>query len=415
MRIEAARVRGQRTFGCGAALLTGLGVISAVAVIASAIFLLTPDRGGAAASFLASQPGSRNWNTEDQLNLLLLGTAGNSPQPARTPAMTLVSYSPQSNRLAVLSIPGNLWVTIPGYGQGRIADAYADGGARLALLTAESVTHIPIPYYAAAGYDAFTRIVDAFGGISVTVHGTIRLATSPTGGPARTLPAGVQRMDGPTALAYARLGAGTREYAPALQRQQQVLLALRHVGLRPDSLFRIPTILSALGASIATNFPYRQVPSLAHALSTVPNSHIHLARLDSGSGAVSSYGGGGTDVLLPNWDRIRVLAQRLIGPPAPGGAGPVEVLNGDGIAGEAQSVAGWLRQAAVPIRGYASASSFNHATTQVKVDRRAGVPTMRLARAVAALLQVPLVAAPSHRQAPIVVIIGRDYQDLTQQ
>jgi hypothetical protein len=88
------------------------------------------------------------------------------------------------------------------------------------------------------------------------------------------------------------------------------------------------------------------------------------------------------------------------------------VLNGDGVQGQAASLAQWLRQAGMQVTFVGSAPSYSYAQTEIVVgDPRAQAS----AQTVATLLQTPIVRGRNSGGAPVVVIIGRDFQDPTQQ
>jgi hypothetical protein len=318
--------------------------------------------------------------------------------------MIIASFDPSSRSIDMLSIPGNLWVTIPGYGQAEIAEAYNDGGARLALLTVESVTHVPIPYFALIDPGTAGKLIDALGGVSLPNRPAIRPKVKP------------RHLDGAGLLAYLAPRRTQSSGAPAvMRREQKILMMLRTQAIQPEISFQLPTIVTTLGGAIPSNFPYNEVPDLARLLGSVPPSHVHTAVLRPSNNTVTPYLTSGRQVLLPDWDHIRLLAQRLV-PLGPGQrAGKVEVLNGNGVQGQAASLARWLTQDRIRISGYDSADSFGYAHTEV-VMNTAVAHDEQLARTMAALLQAPLVsAAVPKSRAPVVVIIGHDFQDPTQQ
>ena len=415
MRVETVRAAGARrsAFGCGAAFAIGLTVFLVVSLVSAALFYVMPGGSTTLPVFIHAQPGSVRWNTRDRLNILLMGVDGPVYQPAHTDMLMLASFDPGSRGVALLSIPSNLWVTIPGYGPAPIDETYADGGARLTLRVVESVTHVPIPYYAAVGPDAVRQGIDALGGVSVDVPATMQLPTDSTADSAR----GLQHLNGAAAYEFMRLtnpDPGGDE--GRMHRQQQLLLALKNQVLQPQTFVQIPAIVNTVGGSIATNLPYDQIPSLAHALLSVPPSHLHQAYLDQEDDTVSAYQSGGEQVLLPDWEHIRALAQRLFPDTMLRRGGKVEVLNGSGLGGQAAGLAAWLQQAGVSIQGYGSASSFDYPHTVITLEKGSHPSVAYVARAVAALLQVPIVTrSGGASSAPIVVIIGRDYQDPSQQ
>src|SRR5206468_1045302 len=79
--------------------------------------------------------------------------------------------------VGMLSIPRDLWVTIPGYGENRINAAYqfglnnpdSGGGPALAEATVEQNLDIPVHYFAQIDFQGFVRVVDALDGVTVDV------------------------------------------------------------------------------------------------------------------------------------------------------------------------------------------------------------------------------------------------------
>jgi LCP family protein required for cell wall assembly len=386
--------------GCGAALAIGVLVFLAVSLLATVLFILAPGSNNASALYLHAQPGSLRWNTGERFTVLLLGVNGALHQSEPTDLMIIASFDPSANSANLLSIPGNLWVTIPGYGPSRIDQGYADGGPRLALLLVESITHVPIPYYLTVTSDGFKQIVDGLGGLTIDVRGHA-----------------AQHLNGAAALNYGQTMASRAGDTSGMWRQQELLAAIERQVQQPQSFFQIPAIVNELGGtSVDTNFPYDRVQQLARALLSLPPSRIHGAMLDRSNHAVTQYGGDQQNVLLPAWQNIRSIAQQLFGPVRLGLRGGVEVLNGAGQAGQAARLADWLRQANVSVRGYDSASSFGYAHTQVVINDPTVARAFPVAHAIAALLQAPIIERHVWKPAaPVVVIIGHDFQDPNQE
>jgi len=330
--------------------------------------------------------------------MLLMGAGSHAGQPVRTDTMIIASYSPPERSLTFLSIPGNLWVTVPGFGQARVSEAYGDGGPRLALLTVESVTHIPIPYYALVDSGSFKQLVDALGGVSVRVAGRARL------------------LDGAGALQYAVPSRDPQGSPDLMQRQLRLLLQLKRQAAQPQIFFQIPAIVGALGGSVSTNVPYDQIPGLAHMVMGVPAGRTHLAMLDTANATVTGYSADGENVLLPDPQHIRSLVRGVFPDPQVSRDAAVDVLNGSGLLGAAATTAAWLRQADVRVASVASADSFNYPHTYVLVRRGASDAATHLSQTIAALMQAPLIRPSTWTsRRPVVVILGRDFQDPSQQ
>ncbi|GAC1467037.1 MAG: LCP family protein [Chloroflexota bacterium] len=398
LRVES-RVRGTRRagMGCGAALIVGVVVVLCVSVVSAAVFALSPTHSsGLSTPFIPRQPGAIPWNGRTHLNILMMG--GPSAD-----IMMIVSYDPVQRSLQLFSMPGNVWMTIPGVGQTRISQAYVNGGGRLALLVAQTVVHVPIPYYVFLNDHAFSQVVDALGGLSVPgVTGNSRVSHHLTGG---------------VAAAYISMRRESRSSEiERMQRAQQVVLAALRSASQPSVIFKIPTIVNALGGSIPTNFPYDEVPALVHAATQVPQSRVQFNGLNYANGAVSDYAGDGGHVLLPDWQHIGRVSRRDLFRPSDVNGATVSVVNGGGVIGQASNVAGWLRQAGLHVTGYASAGSFAHPRTEVQISRSAPPSTVRVARTVATLLQVPLTSHGRQRATgEVEVLLGRDFVDPTQQ
>jgi LCP family protein required for cell wall assembly len=406
VRVETLRVSaGRADLTWRTAASVALIVVLLVSLVSMAVAAIAAKGSLSSAGGVASQPGSIPWNGRDPLTMLVLGLNAPSPGPARATGMMVLSYSPSTRTERVLAIPGSLWVTVPGYGQDTLDNAYADGGPRLALLVAESVTNIPIPYYLAMGTTGLRQLIDAYGGVTVR-DAAFASARNRTGG---------RHLSGNQAVSYVRAGGnGPGADEARMPRLQRVFLAIQHRALQPQSLFQIAATVDAVGGSVATNFPFGQIPALARALSATPESRIAAASLDYASGSVTDYSANGTRVLLPDWQRIHTLARRLFRLRLPPRG--LVVLNGSGTMGEAQNLSQWLQQVGFHIARFGSAPSFNYAHTEVVVNSRARHGDMALARSTSALLQAPIVTrAVRYSRAPVIVIIGADYQELAQQ
>ena len=102
-------------------------------------------------------------------NILLIGTdtrvAGSND--ARSDAMIVVSINPYKRKLVMTSIMRDSYVTIPGYGENRINEAYSRGGAALLIQTIEENYKLGIDYYAQVDFFSFVDVIDAFGGVLI--------------------------------------------------------------------------------------------------------------------------------------------------------------------------------------------------------------------------------------------------------
>jgi polyisoprenyl-teichoic acid--peptidoglycan teichoic acid transferase len=129
---------------------------------------------------------------------------------ALSDTIVLVRLDPKRKRIAVLSLPRDLAVTIPGVGDGvKINEAYTDGGPQKTLETVKFLfktatgKDFPINSVIDVDFNGFRRAVDHVGGVYIDVD---RRYDNPegTGFAAINIQPGYQKLDGADALAYVR-------------------------------------------------------------------------------------------------------------------------------------------------------------------------------------------------------------------
>jgi len=117
----------------------------------------------------------------------------------RSDSIAVVRVDPDSDRLDVLSVPRDLWVTFPDGTEHRINAAYGHGTQMLVDTIAENLG-IPIHHYAEVDFVGFQELVEALGGVPMYFDAPVR---DPASG-LRIPEAGCTVLDGPQGLAFAR-------------------------------------------------------------------------------------------------------------------------------------------------------------------------------------------------------------------
>ncbi len=118
-----------------------------------------------------------------------------------TDSVILVRIDPDADRVAMLSIPRDLWVPIAGRGWSeRVNAARRIGGAGTLIETVSEYLGVPIHHYVEINFAGFLRIVDAVGGVPVEIAQPIRDDSLGL----RIEETGVVTLDPETALAYVR-------------------------------------------------------------------------------------------------------------------------------------------------------------------------------------------------------------------
>lgn len=227
------------------------------------------------------------WAGQERLNVLLLGSdSGVGRTGVRTDTIAVVSIEPDTGHAAVFSVPRNLRrVPVPqswgiwdcdcypdilnslyGYAEARpeTFPGSATPGANALKAVVGELLQIPVHYYALVNLDGFVDIVDAFGGVEITVTERIYDPAYPNEDGTTSvvdLQPGEYQFDGHEALIYARSRYTSDDYN-RMGRQRCVVEALA-AQADPFSLLRnFPTIADALERSLETDIPLDRVPEL---------------------------------------------------------------------------------------------------------------------------------------------------------
>ncbi|MCD5407250.1 MAG: LCP family protein [Desulfotomaculum sp.] len=141
---------------------------------------------------------------EERLNFLLLGMdARPCEKTTRTDTIIFVSIDPKENRIAVMSIPRDTRVKIPGHGSDKINAVNVYGGPELVSQTVSDLLGVPVDHYVLTNFDGFKDIVDAVGGVDFYVAQDMYYY-GPADNTLIDLKKGQQLLDGDKALQFIR-------------------------------------------------------------------------------------------------------------------------------------------------------------------------------------------------------------------
>jgi len=144
-------------------------------------------------------------------NILILGSdkrANLAEDPGRSDTTILLRLDPDREAIAVMSIPRDLKVEIPGYGTEKFNAAYTFGGPKLTLQVVKELTGLQINHVVNVDFLGFVRAVDAIGCVYTDVDR--RYYHSNVGVPAAeqyseiNIKPGYQLLCGKKALEYVR-------------------------------------------------------------------------------------------------------------------------------------------------------------------------------------------------------------------
>jgi LCP family protein required for cell wall assembly len=227
--------------------------------------------------------------SDQPITVLLLGS-DRRPQektPSRTDAVMLLRINPQTQRVAFLSFPRDLIVSIPGYGSARInaAHVYGDiypalgGGEKLATKTVSQLIGVPIDYTVLTDFAGFINIIDTLGGVPVNITKELYDSQFPTMDYKYrevSFHIGTSTMDGVTALTYSRIRHPDNDFERT-KRQQQVITGIAkrlQTGNFVETLETTANITDALIGHAHTDMPRDLIIAMAWQMRAVPTTNF---------------------------------------------------------------------------------------------------------------------------------------------
>ncbi len=234
----------------------------------------------AAALAVTATPAARPLHQTQ--NILLIGTDQKDLDAVgRTDTIMVLALDAPNQRAALISFPRDTYLAIPGYGYSRINMAYALGeesqpgsGIDLLASTVEKNFDIPIHNYVRIDFSGFKDVVDALGGVDITVDCPLYDDNFQRFFGVGTLEKGTYRMTGEQALYYARSRKTTSDFDRA-RRQQQVLMAMRKEAMDAGLIPRIPALWLALRDAVDTDLDVKDVANLARLGANFDRRHLY--------------------------------------------------------------------------------------------------------------------------------------------
>lgn len=389
---------------------------------------------------------------DDRINILLLGMGGGQHDgPFLTDTMMVASYKPSSDEVAMISIPRDLLVPIPGYGWRKINHANAYGevdnpglGGELAKEVVSQVLNLPIHYYVRVDFDGFKKIIDDLGGIKIDVENILDDKHYPIVGKETAttteryehlyLKQGMTKMDGSLALKYVRsrqaIGIEGNDFARS-RRQQKVLMAVKARALSFGTLinpYKINNIMDTLSEHLATDMKIWEIIRFFNLGKDVDENNITRRVFDDSPDGLlySMITEGGAFVLQPkagDFSEIQTIVKNIFNLEMIEKIEPkrIEIQNGTKITGLAYRTSQYLQSLGyqiikinnAPTQDYQKTVIYNlnNSTSEQTANNLSDLLGAELAPTIPAWTQstaTPMVG--SHTD--ILIILGQDRKDL---
>jgi len=197
-----------------------------------------------------------------------------------TDSIMVLSVNTKNNTALMLSIPRDLWVNIPGVGHSKINAAYPNGGMGKLQSVVQDNLGLTVDYQALVNYGAFRDLVNAVGGITITIKSSDPRGIYDPDLDYKTrnccalakYPNGPVNLNGTQALNLARArGEDPRSYGftnsdfDRTEHQRQMLLAIKDKASSASVVanpLKLTKLIDAVGNNVKTNLQVDEIETL---------------------------------------------------------------------------------------------------------------------------------------------------------
>jgi len=313
------------------------GGVGGFRILAASNRITTAERSilGQLKDLLFSQGKVLEGESEGRINIMLIAVGGEGHKGQNLADTIMVaSIVPETNQVALLSIPRDLYVQVPEedyYSKINAVHAYGEAqkegqGPIVLQSLVEEITGQPIHYYGRIDFQGFKQVLDAVGGIDITIDNSFFDYWHKI-----DFRAGQEHMDGERTLAYVRAryveGPEGGDFKRAA-RQQQVLLALRENIFSVNTALdfgAISSILDSVAENVRTDMQLWEMKRFYELARTVDRDNVGSVVLSTGPkgllvGGTEVLGGAPASVLktrVGNFSEIQKLAADILTSAAP--------------------------------------------------------------------------------------------------
>ena len=265
--------------------------------------------------------------------------AGDDTTTVNADTMMVLHIPANGSKASLVSFPRDSWVTIPGFGKGKINSSYPDAynaakaahatetqaqsaGIVQVIKTIHALTGLYIDHYMQVSLLGFYRISTAIGGVTVCLNAaqnkTTEVGDGAHGNSGIDLPKGVSVIEGTQALAFVRQRHGLPHGDLDRIRRQQYFLksAFQKVASAGTLLnpFKLRNLLKAVGSSLLTD-PGLDLLSLAREMQSLTSGRISLETIPNNGPQLIYPDGVETSIVEVNTGAIPAFISQLEGRP----------------------------------------------------------------------------------------------------
>lgn len=263
-----------------------------------------------------------------RINYLILGIrgAGDPNGGLLTDSMLIASVRPFDNKIALISIPRDLYASMPGLSEQRkLNEAYEIGaekfpgqGLKYVKSIISDISGITIHYAVIMNFTGFKDFIDSLGGVEIILEKPFNEPV-PFAEGVISLPAGRQTISGAASLLYARARMSSSDFDRS-RRQEQIIKGVYVKLLKTQMLlnpYRLNKILNVVENNLKTDMKSWETEETIKLFSSLKSPQITAKVIDNGPENLlhSSYSDDGAFILLPtggNYDKLHEAVKNML-------------------------------------------------------------------------------------------------------
>ena len=256
--------------------------------------------------------------TSKPFNVLISGsdTRGGFDENGRSDVIMVATVNPKTSTVLLTSVPRDFYVTTAcdaadGCMQGALDKITHTGihGTNTTKRTVEQILGIEINYTFKVGFDTVTDLVDALGGVDVTVAPGYAYSNS-----AITIHEGVNHLNGTQALEYARERyAYTEGDRQRTKNQQQVLMGIVNEATKPSVITKYASIMDAMANTFSTTMSNEEISDLIkYQINNNPKWKMEQYMVDgTGDTLMCAELGDAASVMVPDQSTVKLAKDKI--------------------------------------------------------------------------------------------------------
>lgn len=256
--------------------------------------------------------------TSKPFNVLISGsdTRGGFDENGRSDVIMVATINPKTSTILLTSVPRDFYVTTAcdaadGCMQGALDKITHTGihGTNTTKRTVEQLLGLEINYTFKVGFDTVIDLVDALGGVDVTVAPGYAYSNS-----AITIHEGVNHLNGHDALEYARERyAYTEGDRQRTKNQQQVLMGIVNEATKPSVITKYASIMDAMANTFSTTMSNEEISDLIkYQINNNPKWKIEQYMVDgTGDTLMCAELGDAASVMVPDQSTVKLAKDKI--------------------------------------------------------------------------------------------------------